>query len=290
MAGGGRSRVTISANAGTPGPTVNVLVERFPFAKTFMAGPWRLLTTWKSLFPGKVHPPTPLPLLKAVVTTSVAWNWPRFALALLLGFYALLRPCEITALKANDCLLASETGCKDVAFLRLRLVKSRTRGAKMQNVRLDGPFVIAFLQKVLRVLTTDERIWCFSTSVFRRRLQQVLKAVVGSQDICVPRSLRPGGATYFFRLWQEDLLRLQWRGRWLHFKTLAHYIQELGCVNVLQEVSPLFRQKMFRLAELCEPACREAVPKADLVTQVTQVVELFQAGSNIHAVQEASHD
>ena len=93
--------------------TVNVLVERFAFAKTFMAGPWRLLTTWESLFPGKVHPPMPLPLLKAVVTTSLAWNWPRFALALLLGLF---RPCEVTALKANDCLLASETGCKDVAF------------------------------------------------------------------------------------------------------------------------------------------------------------------------------
>ena len=129
---------------------INIVVQRCPYLKTFLAGPWKLLTTWESLFPGKLHPPVPLPLLKALVVTALAWQWNRLAMMLLIGFYALLRPCELIALKVSDCLLASETGYNDAIFLRLQLVKSRTRGARMQNVRLDVPFVVGFLKKCFR--------------------------------------------------------------------------------------------------------------------------------------------
>ena len=93
--------------------TINAILQRFPYVKSFLSGPWNLLTTWESLWPGKVHPPIPLPLLRALVTTALAWRWTRFAMVLLLGFYGLLRPCEVTALKVKDCLLAAETGCQD---------------------------------------------------------------------------------------------------------------------------------------------------------------------------------
>ena len=251
--------------------TVNVVVQRHPFLKTFMAGPWRLLTTWESLNPGKVHPPFPLPLLQAAVTTALVWGWTRLALMMLLGFYALLRPCELIALRVSDCLLTSETGIFNVVFLKLQLVKSRTRGARQQSVRLDVPFVVSFLKKNIKVMTQNEKLWPYSASLFRRRLQQVLKATCDSQDICLPSSLRPGGATYWFRMWNEDLVRLQWRGRWLHFKTLAHYIQELGCVNVLDSLSPKAKIRVHSLAALCEPACNEVVPQVDLTSQVARL-------------------
>ena len=124
--------------------TINIVIQRFSYLKTFLAGPWKLLTAWESLFPGKLHTPVPLPLLKALVVTALAWQWNRLAMMLLIGFYALLRPCELIALKVSDCLLSFETGYNDAIFFRLQLVKSRTRGAKMQNVRLDVPFVVDF--------------------------------------------------------------------------------------------------------------------------------------------------
>ena len=256
--------------------TINILVQEFAFLKPFLAGPWRLLTTWESLWPGKVHPPMPLPLLHALVSTALAWSWNRFALLLLIGFYALLRPCKLIALRVNDFMMSSETGCLSEVFIRLKLVKSRTRGAKMQNVRLDVPFVVSFLQKSLRTMSSNEKIWCYSTSLFRTRLQQTLFEVTGQSNICLPSSLRPGGATYFFRLWNEDLLRLQWRGRWLHFKTLAHYIQELGCINIMQELSTAARHKVHLLASLGESACKEACPEEDLVSQIQRLVDRFQ--------------
>ena len=164
----------------------------------------------------------PLPLLKALVTSALAWGWKRFGFLLLIGFYALLRPCELMALTVQDCLMASETGSSDVIFVRLTLVKARTRGARMQSVRLDVPFIVHFMKSCFKAMNPSKKIWLCSTNLFRVRLQQVLKEVTGDSTLCVPSSLRPGGATYWFRMWEEDLPRLQWRGRWLHFKTLAH--------------------------------------------------------------------
>ena len=168
-----------------------------------------------------------------------------------------------------------DTGCSEVIFLRLTLVKSRTRGAKMQSVRVDVPYVVHFLKKVLRTMSSQEKLWPYSSSLFRTRLQQVLQATAGDKGICVPSSLRPGGATFWFRQWQEDLVRLQWRGRWLHFKTLAHYIQEVGCINVMDSLAPAFRSKVLRLADLCEPACSEVAPQVDLNSQVQRLMEAF---------------
>ena len=132
----------------------------------------------------------------------------------------------------------------------------------MQSVRLDVPYVINFMQSCFKTMEPAEKIWPHSSSLFRVRLQQLLQEVVGDPHICVPSSLRPGGATHWFREWGEDLPRLQWRGRWRHFKTLAHYIQELGCVNVLESIP------VQRLANLCEPACQQLAPEVDLLTQV----------------------
>ncbi|CAE7232920.1 unnamed protein product [Symbiodinium sp. CCMP2456] len=192
--------------------TVNVMNQRHPFLKNFMAGPWGLLTTWELLNPGKVHPPVPAPLLKAMVTTALAWQWMRFALMILLGYFGMLRPCEMLGLRVEDCILAVDSGCEQVVFLRLELVKTRTRGARRQSVRLEEPCAVQFLQKCLKVMAPGEKLWPYSANLFRVRLRQVLQASTGQSDLCVPSSLRAGGATYYFRLWNEDLLRLQWRG------------------------------------------------------------------------------
>ena len=220
----------------------------------------------------------PLPLLKASVATALSWEWSRFALMLLIGFFGLLRPCELFGLKASDCILSSDSGCANVIFLRLQLVKARTRGARRQSVRLEEPFVVDFLQRSLNVMTSSERLWSYSPGLFRSRLKMVLKEVADQPNLCVPSSLRPGGATYLFRLWQEDLVRLEWRGRWLHMKTLAHYVQELGCCNVMQSLSPAALKKVHQLAALCEPACAKVVLEVDLVSQVERLVQQVKVG------------
>jgi hypothetical protein len=231
--------------------TINVVQQLFPYLKPMMAGPWQLMTTWESLHPSQIHPPLPFPLLQAMVAVAVSWRWIRAALMLLLGFFGLLRPVEVCSLKVEDCIRSTETGCVNVVFLRLIETKSRTRGARHQSVRVDEPFVIAFLEKCLSTMQPKERIWPHTVSLFRTRFSQLLERACGHSKICLPSSLRPGGATFFFRQWNEDIPRLQWRGRWLHLKTMLHYVQELGSINILEKLSSSQRHKVFQLANLC---------------------------------------
>ena len=195
-----------------------------------------------------------------------------------------VRLLRLTTSLRSHCLEGERllAGCRDgvpgcnLKFLRLQLVKSRTRGARMQSVRIDVPYVVAFLKKCFKAMTPEEQIWPFSSAMLRRRLQQTLQAVTELPHLCVPSSLRAGGATYLFREWQEDVPRLQWRGRWLHFKTLAHYIQELGCWNIIEQLTPAARSRMQCLADLTESACKEIMVEADLPSTVQRLCMLLQ--------------
>ena len=114
----------------------------------------------------------------------------------------------------------------------------------MQSVRLDVPDVVHWLKKCFAVMQPEEQIWPFSSATLRRRLQQILQcAFLPLSDL------------------EDDLPRLQWRGRWLHSKTLAHYTQEVGCINVLESVTQAFRLKVQCLAGLAEAACNGCRPR-----------------------------
>ena len=80
-----------------------------------------------------------------------------------------LRPCELMGLRVCDCMMPGLTGCENVVFVRLQLVKSRTRGARMRSVRLDVQFVVAFMRKCFKVMNPSEHGWCFSTHGSRQQ-------------------------------------------------------------------------------------------------------------------------
>eukprot|EP00435_Cladocopium_sp_Y103_P060681 s641_g22.t1 len=238
--------------------TINAVVQDFPFLRQVMNGPWQLATTWETIHPSALHPPIPQPLMLAMVAVALAWKWFRMSLLILIGFYALLRPAEIFLLKPEHFSHSSETGNAGVCIIRLLQTKSRTRGAKHQSVRLDEPFLIAFLEKCFRTMHKAEPIWPFSANLFRTRFAQLLFGVCQRNKLVLPSSLRPGGATFLFQLWNENIPKLQWRGRWLHLKTMLHYIQELGSINVLNALTSSQKARVFELARLC-PACLQEV-------------------------------
>lgn len=177
--------------------TINIVQQLFPYLKPMLAGPWQLVTTWKSLHPSQLHRPLPFPLLQAMVSVAASWPWIRAALMLLLGFFGLLRPVEACSLKVEDCIRSTET-------------KSRTRGARHQSVRVDEAFVRAFLDKCWATMRPKERMWPHTARLFRTRFAQLLERACGQSRLCLPSSLRPGGATYFCRRWNEDIPRLRW--------------------------------------------------------------------------------
>ena len=62
--------------------------------------------------------------------------------------------------------------------------------------------------------------------------------------------MRQGGASHFFEAWDENIPKLQWRGRWAYTKTLEHYVQELMVHNMLMHIAPPQRVRIEGLADL----------------------------------------
>ncbi|CAE8616972.1 unnamed protein product [Polarella glacialis] len=227
--------------------TLNCVVAKYHWMKSSVGGAWKLLSTWQTLEPPELHPPMPLKVLQAMILLALSWGWARMAILLLTGFYGLLRVCEVLALTVEDFSLPTEHDAASAVFVRILEPKSRRRGARHQYVRIELPDVISFLTSCLKTLPSLMRIWPSSSHIYVTRFKMLLDALKVPRGCLFPSSLRPGGASYFFVLWEENVQRLLWRGRWSSVKMLEHYIQELTCFHVWSQLPVESRQKIEKL-------------------------------------------
>ena len=141
------------------------------------------------LHPPKTHPPMPFALMQALVGVSIAWGWHRMGMSLLLGFFGLLRPCEILLLQVRDIILQTSNGAVSHVMMVIRSAKTRLRGARHQYVMTDDFAIARFLPVVLRSLNPYEFIFPGSAWSFRKRLRALLKSICGNADLLLPSSL-----------------------------------------------------------------------------------------------------
>ena len=78
----------------------------------------------------------------------------------------------------------------------------------------------------------------------------------------LPSSFRPGGATYLFQLWNEDVRRLQWRGRWQSLTMLERYVQESQAIHVWHGLSLAAREAIMSTSSLAESLLGTFRPEA----------------------------
>ena len=88
-------------------------------------------------------------------------------------------------------------------------------------------------------------------------METLSRNLTGVDKIVYPSSMRPGGATHFFQIWEENVQRIMWRGRWQCQKTLEHYIQESMTSQVLRSVAPLRLRRIDRIAAECSSLLAE---------------------------------
>ena len=93
-------------------------------------------------------------------------------------------------------------------------------------------------------------LWAASPGAFAARFRAIAKAVTGVPGPYTAGSLRTGGATHLFRLWNEDLPRLCWRGRWKDVNTVWHYVQELQATEIGTHFTESVRGRIAGLAAL----------------------------------------
>ena len=139
----------------------------------------------------------------------------------------------------------------------------------MAHTKLALPWLVDFLIRAVWDKSACGRIFSGSPGTFRRRFQQLLRAVAGRPNLILPSSLRPGGATYYYQIWDGDVARLQWMGRWASPVMLRHYIQELGAVQILHRLPDETKKKINKLEALFDDILKEPVAE-DLGQGVAQ--------------------
>ena len=201
---------------------------------------WQLVSRWEALEPVKHRTPLPVVVYRAMVVTSLLWGWKRFAAIIIIGFEGICRPGEPLAACRSDLLLPKDLIAEDptAVYLRIRNPKGRRRGlGREQHTKFTGMVFADFLQHVYGRDPGDSKLYPGSAGTFRRRWDSVLQALGIPRSLeLTPASLRPGGAVKAYR---EDIEmnKLLWRMRLRNLDTLQHYLQEIGAMSVLHELS-----------------------------------------------------
>lgn len=211
--------------------SLNALTQQYGWLRTVLATPWNVVKTWEVLEPSRHHPPIPKQVMFALAATAMAWDWPKTAALLVIGFFGLLRPSELILLRRRDLALPMDHWEEGIANFRVGAPKTRFKAAKDQHVRIDEPLIADWLNQIFLSTPSWSRIWRGSLAAFKSRFNR-LQSEVLQQIIYVPACLRSGGATYLFRLWGENLQRLQWRGRWRSARMLEIYVREVGAAEI----------------------------------------------------------
>lgn len=181
-----------------------------------------------------------------------------------LSWGALLRVGEVCAAIRSDLLLPEDTNFTNAfGLLSIREPKTRYSAARHQSAKLDIGDLLEVVSLAFRNLKREQRLWPHSSQTLRIRFRQVLQAaglptttVAGSRALD-PGSLRPGGATWLLQQYESGKL-VQRRGRWMNYRVMSIYIQEVGAFQYLAELEDKQRQKVLFLAQ-CFPEILQAV-------------------------------
>lgn len=210
--------------------------REYPLVKPHMGAAWRVVSRWETLEPVQHRPPIPEPLVLAMSSLALTWNWPLFAAALLACFYGTCRIGEVLQAERSNLLTPVDLMAEDeVMYLKICKPKSRNRGASTQYSTISEQKVVGFLCAVWQSFPPKAKLYPSSPSNFRRRWNSIIRVIgIPSWHRLTPGSLRGGGCVAAHRhgLAIQDLL---WRMRLQHTRTLCYYLQETTAESILPE-------------------------------------------------------
>ena len=196
-------------------------------------------------------------MLHATTVTALIWEQPTLAATLVLGFYRLLRPGKLAALRGGHVRLPRvgfelEAHAAIVCIVR---AKTRHRAARVQSVLIEDPLALAVLRGCLADVRDTEPLLPGGGLDLRVRFERILTSLNLGNLPYTPASLRPGGALFLFGQ-RHSLMEVMFRGRWDNVRTLQHYLQE-GFAGLALHRVPRARQAVVaELASLLPAICR----------------------------------
>lgn len=225
--------------------------REFPLTKPHMSLAWRVVSKWELLEPVQHRPPIPEPLVLAMCSLAMSWNWPLFAAVTLTCFYGICRIGEVLTAQRGSLLTPVDLLSEDkVLYLKISKPKTRKRGPSVQYSTVSEHAVVGFLVAVWQDCVPKSPLYPSSPSNFRRRWDAILRMLgVQSWRRITPGSLRGGGCVAAHRKGMaiHDLL---WKMRLQHTKTLGFYLQETTAESVLPALTKDCRDNIKALRTL----------------------------------------
>ena len=183
---------------------------------------WRLYKAWgRHELPARA-PPLTQNFVHALAGKAFEIRRGDIAVAILVGFDALLRTGELVSLTKQDVDIAPNFA---TAVLNLGYTKAGSRIGSQESVTLDDPKIIKNLAARVSVLQPGDLLLPKGPFEFRRCFKQLLCELHLESMGFKPYSLRRGGATHHFRSCGQ-LSRTVVKGRWTNARTARVYINE----------------------------------------------------------------
>ena len=217
---------------------------------------WDALRSWGLRRPLNSRTPITLELLQALAAISFSQGLEHagfshlfccFSVLVRVGFFCLLRPGELTRLRAGDVLLPAEHEESTSAVLRIVNPKNAQFMGRCQFAMLHDGSTIAWLRWLVHGLPSGCKLWPSSANRFRSVFTYMMKTMELSHLKLGPGSLRPGGTTHQFRA-GISVARLKFWGRWASESSLNVYVQE--CMARLVECS-LSSESQVSVIDVC---------------------------------------
>lgn len=158
-------------------------------------------------------------------------QWHRLALLWLVGFLFFLRLGGILALEVTDFQVDLADGS-----VVIRIAASKTSPLAQQSLAHSDPIFAHFVHYLLQRLPPAGRVWPFSATYFRTCFSSVCHFFELDGQAFVPYSLRRGGATYFYLLYNSlDFVVI--RGRWKDVGTARIYLDDARATLITMRLS-----------------------------------------------------
>lgn len=234
--------------------TVNAIGSAKPTIRRLLTGAWDLAFSWLHREPGSHHTACPYQVLLALLSTAIYWGWPAVAGAIALSWGAVCRIGEVLQAFRKDLILPADVYFSNAAvFLKVLEPKTRYKSARHQMSRLDYEDLVELVSCAFCHLPNEGKLWPHSAQLLRTRFRQLLAAVglpsrpVGHERPLDLGSLRAGGATHLLMV-TEDSELVRRRGRWLGYRTMQIYIQEIASTVFFPRLPDGVKANIIKLA------------------------------------------
>ena len=230
-----------------------LIQQKKPLMRPAMGPAWSLVSKWEEVTPTQHRKPLPELLFKAMFSLATLWKLKRFAACLLLAFEGISRIGEVLRATRGDLLLPEDLMDADstTAYLRIRRPKTMRRGkGRVQHIRVEGASAVGVLSGVFGQLDEFLHLYPLSSTVFRRRWDKLLDALLlPKSQRPLPSSVRGGGAIVAYRrgVAVQDIL---WRMRLVSISTLESYLQELAADSLLVSLPESTKHRIRSFASL----------------------------------------